>query len=96
MEKQFGKWNSLTMNINDGIAGGPLILFNPATHDTLVISQMNEFMVTSLKHDKLFGGTLSYGIMGGINEILADYSVDFIVYYSDKGINKVLNIRNSF
>lgn len=93
MEKLFGKWNSLTMSINDGIAGGPLILFNPATRDTLVISQMSEFMTTSMKHNQLFGGSLSYGIMGGIDEIPANYAVDFLVYYSDKGINKVLRIQ---
>ena len=89
MEKQFGKWNSLTMHINDGIAGGPLILFNPVTKDTLIVSQMSEFMATSMKHNQFLGGSLSYGIMGGIDEVPADYSADFLVFYSDKGINKV-------
>lgn len=88
MEKVYGKWNSLTSHINDGIAGGPLILFNPLG-DTLVISQMSQFMSTSLQHEKYSGGYLNYGIMSGVDEIPAGYSADFMVYYSDKGINQV-------
>ena len=88
MEKTYGKWNILTSHINDGIAGGPLILFN-TNGDTLIISQMSEFMVTSLYHNKYLGGSLNYGIMGGIDQIPTNFTVDFLVYYSDKGINKV-------
>ncbi len=79
----------MTLHINDGIAGGPLIIFNPITLDTLIISQMTEFMVGSMRHNQLLGGSLSYGIMGGINEVPSNYSLDFLVYYSNNGINKV-------
>ncbi len=89
MEKQFGRWDGLTMHINDGLAGGPLIIFNPVTKDTLIISQMSQFMVGSMKHNQFFGGTLSYGIMGGVDEIPSNFSIDFLVYYSNNGINKV-------
>ncbi len=87
MEKQYGKWNSLIHNINSGIAGGPLILFN-TFGDTLVISQMSEFMSTSLEHEP-FKFDLNFGIMSGVSEIPNNYSAEFIVYYSDQGINKV-------
>jgi hypothetical protein len=89
MEKLFGKWNALTSHINDGIAGGPLILFN-TNGDTLIISQMSQFMATSMNHNKLVGGSLNYGIMSGVNQIPKNFSADFMVYYSDKGVNMAM------
>jgi hypothetical protein len=88
MEKLYGKWNGLTTVINDGLNGGPLVLFNP-NGDTIIISAMSQFMAASMQHNKYVGGNLNYGIMSGVNEIPANYSLDFIVFYSDKGINKV-------
>lgn len=88
MEKLYGKWTGLTTGINDGLQGGPIILFSPSG-DTLIISQMSQFMATSMQHNKYAGGYLNYGIMSGVNEIPENFSVDFMVYYSDKGINKV-------
>ncbi len=88
MEKTYGKWNILTTNINVGIAGGPLVLFN-LVGDTLIISQMSEFMATSSSHSKFVGGSLNYGIMSGVDQVPANFSADFSVYYSNKGINKV-------
>ena len=49
-------------------------------------------MVTSMENEEKAGGSISYGIMGGIDRIDANFSVDFLLYYSDKGINKVINI----
>ena len=46
-------------------------------------------MVTSMENEEKAGGSLSYGIMGGIDAIPNNFSVDFLLYYSDKGINKV-------
>ena len=46
-------------------------------------------MVTSMENEKMAGGSIGYGIMGGIDKIDANFSVDFLLYYSDKGINKV-------
>lgn len=91
MEKVYGQWNSRTSFINDGIAGGPLVLFKPSG-ETLIISQMSQFMSTSMQHEKFFGGFLNYGIMSGVDSIPSNYTADFIVYFSDKGINKVIKI----
>jgi hypothetical protein len=68
--------------------GGPLLLFN-SKGDTLIISQMSQFMVTSMENEEKAGGSIGYGIMGGIDQIDSNFSVDFLLYYSDKGINKV-------
>ena len=51
---------------------------------------MSQFMVTSMENEEKAGGSISYGIMGGIDRIDANFSVDFLLYYSDKGINKVI------
>ena len=90
MEKLYGKWNGITTGINDGMSGGPLVLFSPSG-DTLIISQMSQFMDTSMQHNKYAGGYINYGIKSGVDEIPENFSVDFLVYYSDKGINKVFS-----
>jgi hypothetical protein len=71
------------------IAGGPLVLFNEEG-DTLVISPMSNFMSASMEHNIFIGGSLSFGVMGGVNTIPENYSVDFIVYYGSEGINKAM------
>lgn len=74
------------------LIGGPLVLFN-RNGDTLVISPMSNFMSTSsqLILNKQDGGvsSLNFGVMGSANVITPDYSLDFIVYYGNQGINKV-------
>ena len=89
MEKQFGNWNKPVRKINDGIAGGPLILFDPSG-DTLIISQMSEFMSTSM-HYSLLDASMSFGIMSGVDQVPPEFSADFMVYYSNEGINQVNN-----
>lgn len=54
-------------------------------------------MVTSMLDDNKAGGTISYGIMSGIDEVPKDFSVEFALYYSKNGINKVkFKTFNSF
>ncbi|CAF1142826.1 unnamed protein product, partial [Brachionus calyciflorus] len=50
---------------------------------------MSEFMATSLQHEKKTG-FLNYGIMSGVDQIPANFTADFVVFYSDKGINKAM------
>lgn len=88
LEKLTGKWNSLTESINDGMQGGPLVLFD-TLGDTLIISPMSNFMSASMQHKRLAPNSIHYGIMGGVNSIPKNYTVDFMVYYSDQGVNKV-------
>ncbi|XP_064616666.1 uncharacterized protein LOC135480695 [Liolophura sinensis] len=81
---KMGQWTNTTASINYGIVGGPLLLFD---HDqnVLFISPFNEFMAASVyKEDDV----ISWGIMGGVNDIPAMYESSFIVYYSNQGINQ--------
>lgn len=87
-DKIFGKWTGPRSSINDGMTAGPLVLFT-TNGNTLIISQMSQFMDTSMEHNIVTGGYLNYGIKSGVNQIPANYSVDFIVYFSRQGINKV-------
>jgi hypothetical protein len=41
MEKSYGTWDYFTRNLNDGMAGGPLILFN-MEGDTIILTQMSQ------------------------------------------------------
>jgi hypothetical protein len=95
MEKLYGRWDDLTSQINDGLSGGPLVLFNTAG-DTLILSQMSQFMATSMQHEKFSGGYLNFGIMSGVDTIPANYSADFLVFYSNKGINRVTFFNRSY
>lgn len=88
MEKTFGDWTEWFPSLNSGPSAGPLILFN-TEGDSLVISQMNEFMATSAYHN-FKESSYHWGIMSGVNEIPEYFSCDFIVYYSDNGINKAM------
>lgn len=88
MEKLFGDWSEKYPIINSGVSAGPLVLFNPSG-DTLVISPMTEFMSASYYHD-FSDKSYNLGIMSGVNEIPEKFVCDFVVYYSDRGINKVI------
>lgn len=88
MEKTYGRWDAQSSSINGGLSGGPLVLFN-AKGDTLVIAPMSQFMTASMQRDQFAGGFFDFGIMSGVNSIPPNYSVEFVVSYSDKGINKV-------
>lgn len=57
--------------------------------DTLVLSPMSNFMSASMQHIHDKDNSVNFGIMGGAESINSNYSVDFIVYYGNAGINKV-------
>lgn len=84
-DKVISTFNSQTNNINDGIEGGPFALFNKAGK-AVVISPYDNFMAASLWHSEPEGGVISWGIMGGVNEIPANFSYNTLLMYYD-GIN---------
>ena len=83
----FYRFDSETENINDGLKGGPLALFNEAGK-AVVISPYNNFMAASLWHDGRPGGDIAWGIMGGVNEIPANFTYSTLLVFSN-GINEV-------
>ena len=87
-DRTMGIWNGQPGQVNDGMEGGPLILFND-NNDALVLSPMSNFMSTSMEYVPQNGGYVNFGFMNGAESVPENYQVDFIVYYSDQGINKV-------
>lgn len=49
---------------------------------------MSQFMAAS-NQISLVRQELSYGIMGLVDSVPSNYNIDFIVYYSNQGINQV-------
>ena len=71
-----------------GQTGGPLVIFDNSSN-AMVISPMSQFMAAS-NQLSLDRQELSYGIMGLVDAVPANYSIEILVYYSDKGINQVI------
>lgn len=64
-----------------------MVIFDSASN-AMVISPLSQFMAASNQFSQQYQ-QLSYGIMGLVDTVPQNYSIDFIVYYSDKGINQV-------
>ncbi|CAL1547276.1 unnamed protein product [Lymnaea stagnalis] len=82
-----GRWKS-DSSFATGVEGGPLVIFDNSTN-ALVISPLSQFMAASNQFSKT-KQEISYGIMGPVDNVPSNYSIDFIVYYSDKGINQAM------
>ncbi|XP_055899049.1 uncharacterized protein LOC106054416 [Biomphalaria glabrata] len=82
-----GRWQS-SASFATGKQGGPLVIFDNSSN-ALVISPMSQFMAAS-NQLSLVRQELNYGIMGLVDSVPANYSVDFIVYYSNRGINQAM------
>ena len=78
----------MTINIRDGVPGGPLTLFDRQGH-SLIISAYSQFMAASIQHHGLVGGSISWGIMGSVTQIPSEYSYATVMYYGPNGINEV-------
>ncbi|KAK3085506.1 hypothetical protein FSP39_004325 [Pinctada imbricata] len=88
--KKLGIFGSNTPRLNDGINGGPLILFNE-NGTSLVISPLNNFMASSMWHNNSPGGTVSWGIMGGVKEVPLKYTLRTLIL-AGNGINKAMKL----
>ena len=82
------RFTNETDNMNDGIKGGPLALFNKKGQ-ALLFAPMDNYMAASVWHEGKPGGHLAWGIMGGVNEIPADFIFRTGMFYSDS-INGVI------
>ena len=86
--RKMGIWKGLPGAVNDGMEGGPLVLFDQ-NGNTFVLSPMSNFMSASMQYVPDNGGHVNFGVMGGAKSVNVNYTVDFILYYSSKGINQV-------
>lgn len=82
-------FDSNTPKMTDGIKGGPLAVFD-SDGNTILISPSDNFMAISMWHDQSPGGTVNWGVMGGVDQIPAGYSVR-VVAVAAPGINQVGN-----
>ena len=82
------RWTNETINLRDGLPGGPLVIFDKEGH-VVIISTFSEFMSTSSQHEGFSGGNMTWGVLGSVTEIPAGHVCKVIVYYSNGGINQV-------
>ena len=90
LEKHAGLWDSTSKFIKTGMSGGPLVLFNltdQGQNDAIIISPFSQFMSTSLSRNEKI---LEYGFLGSIRSIPLNSTNSLIIYYSSKGINKLV------
>lgn len=80
------RW-SKNANFTTGIQGGPLVLFDKS-NKALVISPLSNFMSASNK--KFEDEHISWGIMGLVDKVPASYTTDFIISFSDRGVNQAM------
>ncbi|XP_061171988.1 non-lysosomal glucosylceramidase-like [Saccostrea echinata] len=88
-KKHIGGWNVQTDAIGDGLQGGPLAVFDEQGR-TFLISPFSRFMAASAWHDSEKGGNIFCGIMGGVDEVPANFTYSTILFYAD-GINKAFD-----
>jgi hypothetical protein len=75
-------------HLNDGLYSGPLVVFDEFGK-VLVISSFNQFMAASYEHD-VTAKTVSWGIMGKVNEVSPGFMYSTIIVYGSQGFNKVI------
>ena len=61
--------------------------------NTVVLSPYNNFMAASAWHIGKPGGHVCWGIMGGVNEIPANFSYSTMLVYDD-GVNQVIIVKS--
>ncbi|CAG5116367.1 unnamed protein product, partial [Candidula unifasciata] len=70
-----------------GIQGGPLVIFDESSN-AIVISPKSAFMAASSSIDAQ--KQVNWGIMGEVNQVPSGYSSQYIVFFSNKGINQAI------
>lgn len=51
---------------------------------------MSSFMSASMEQKQQSSeNSINFGVMGGVEFITTNYTVDFIVYYANQGVNQV-------
>lgn len=93
-DKQLGVFDSNTPKMTDGMKGGPVAVFDTAGN-TILISPSDNFMAISMWHDQAPGGTVNWGVMGGVDQIPAGYSVK-VVAVAASGINQAFSEYGRF
>ncbi|ESO88546.1 hypothetical protein LOTGIDRAFT_234457 [Lottia gigantea] len=90
-EKQLGVWSPKTIKIHDGLHGtGPVVLFDK-NDNAILIAPFTNPLTMSTNYNKT-DHSLSWGIMGGVDEVPPGYTISTIIVYSENGgINDVFD-----
>ncbi|XP_046547852.1 uncharacterized protein LOC124257767 isoform X1 [Haliotis rubra] len=86
-----GQWGPSSFEIDDGIEGGPLTLFDRVkTANTLIISPASRFMSSSIwrQRSSTGGDNVYWGTMGGVEDVPVGVETSFILFCGNQGINK--------
>ncbi|XP_071097695.1 uncharacterized protein [Haliotis cracherodii] len=84
--KKMGIWGPETLDVNGGLIGGPLVLFD-RDGNTILIQAFTNFMAVSMYYDSVTS-TVNWGIMGDVDTVPAGFEITVVLHASDKGINK--------
>ena len=66
--------------IRTGEYGGPLVLFDQQLENVVIISSLNNFMVSSMEFSE---GKVKLGLMGSVDEIPKGETLEFLVVYAN-------------
>lgn len=77
-----GSWASGSKDIQSGLYGGPLSIFN-ASGVSLVMSAFNEFMASSVYYDPA-SSVVMQGVMGRVQEIPKGYQLQTVVHFGNR------------
>ena len=75
-----GLWDNSTEDIRDGEYGGPLVLFNTNLDKVVILSSLNNYMVSSLYHDKTTN-SLQWGLMGSVESVPVSESLRTVLVF---------------
>ena len=66
--------------IRTGEYGGPLVLFDEQLENVVIISSLNNFMVSSMEFSE---SKIKLGLMGSVTEIPKGETLEFLVVYAN-------------
>ena len=66
--------------IRTGEYGGPLVLFDEQLENVVIISSLNNFMVSSMEFSE---SRIKLGLMGSVTEIPKGETLEFLVVYAN-------------
>ncbi|XP_050393125.2 uncharacterized protein LOC126811499 [Patella vulgata] len=89
-KKKLGIWGPDALTVRDGLDGtGPIVTFDKLGN-AFLFAPLDSFMTTSYSIDR-DNSTISWGTMGGVDEIPAGFTYSVIMVYSDQGVNGVFS-----
>ena len=80
----FSRWSE-DRKLSGGLSSGPVVFFDEGSN-VVILSPFNNFMASSFSCSNT---SVSWGVMGDVDDIPEGFIHETILYYGQKGINKV-------